>query len=145
MQVHSPFHAACCNVLQCASTGLSMQRVAISCNVRQCIASCCNMLQYVAICCNMLQYVAICCNMLQHVAICCDMLQYAATCYSVLQCMRPVGLEAFWCSFREGKNKENLPIESSLPSMSLSNTSIVSMLGLRALATCLCVCVRERE
>ena len=70
----------CCDVsqyLQCVAVfgvrgaSLCNLRVAVSCNVLQCLAVCCSVLQFVAVCFSMLQFVAVCCSVLQCVAVCC--------------------------------------------------------------------------
>ena len=82
-----PLHSCAC-VAVCV-----LQRVAVCCNVLQCVAVCLfftsgaawqsldprpTVLQIVAVCCRVLQYITECCSMLQYVAVCCSMLQYVA-------------------------------------------------------------------
>ena len=75
--------AVCCNVSQC---------VAVYRSVLQCVAVYCSVLQCVAVCCSVLQCVAVCCSVLLCVVVCCSVLPYVAVCCSVVQC------GAAWCS-----------------------------------------------
>ena len=74
----------CCSVLQSV-----LQRVALRCNMLQCVAAndgSCHEYVCVAVFYSVIQRVVVCCSVLQCVAVCCSVLQCVASHCSALQC-----------------------------------------------------------